>query len=91
MRRNVSRITADHIEKFIDANSDSITITEGCKQTDLFKYISEKKKVIGYLDNLGLDAFKKGTKEPEAIRIALTTAKWETTQLAEGKGTSMWG
>jgi len=59
-------------------------------ESNLFQSIEERKHILGYLKGLGLDPFKRGTKEPEKIAIALSTAKWEVVKEAPQYGKSMW-
>lgn len=59
------------------------------KSVDLFTSIDTKKTIIGYLRTIGLDPFKKGTKEPMAIKQALDKVTWEDIKDGPKGGKSM--
>ena len=59
------------------------------KSMDLFKNLDSQKTIVGYLRTIGLDAFKKGTKEPARIKEALDKVTWEDIQDSPMGGQSM--
>jgi len=90
-QKYVNQIVSKAIESFlIKANTGSIQKTEHGTTSNLFQYIDEKKKVCGYLESKGLDAWARGTKEPARIIAELNNATWEQVQLAPERGKSMW-
>ncbi len=62
----------------IRSNTGHITKTNGGISCELFAHLDDKKRAIAFIKSQGLDPFKRGTKEPEAIEAALATASWET-------------
>lgn len=56
---------------------------------DLFAHLDTKKTIVGYLRTIGLDPFKKGTKEPAAITEALSKVTWDDIKDGPKGGQSM--
>lgn len=59
------------------------------KSMDLFASLDTKKTIVGYLRTIGLDPFKKGTKEPAAIKEALSKVSWDDIKDGPKGGKSM--
>lgn len=79
MKRNINKHTSETIDAFLIAsNTGHIEKTEFGTSQDLFAHIDDRKRVISYLKGNGLDPFKRGTKEPEAIAAVLKNAGWTT-------------
>jgi hypothetical protein len=91
MKRNLNKTNQRIFEKFlIDQNTGSThEEVNGIISIDLFKSLEEKKTIIGYLENIGLDPFKRVTREPERIRIALSQVSWEQIKNSPKVGRSM--
>lgn len=59
------------------------------RSVDLFTHLDTMKTIVGYLRTIGLDPFKKGTKEPIRIQEALDKVDWETIKDGPQGGRSM--
>lgn len=87
----LNKATRDYIDDFLmREKTGSITKTPFGTSMELFKHIEETKKCIGFLRNKGIDAFKRGTKEPERAKEVFEAVKWEEVKDAQMVGTSMW-
>lgn len=98
MRKNINKLSAKHIDAFMEKFSKEVKFEDNelsngtkyqTKSINLFAYLEEKKKVLGYLETKGVDVWKRGTKEPERVRVALETADWNETQQSVQRGISM--
>ena len=91
MRQRINKIVSTEINNFlIKEKTGSIKRTDFGTSTDLFKNIEQRKCVLGWLKEKGLNAWKRGTKEPARIKQALEGAKWDEVQHATPAGVSMW-
>lgn len=93
----MNKLVGKIIESFlIEAESKHVTVTKGkfndgqeyqTVSVELIPYIEDRKLVVGYLKANGLDAFKRGTKEPRRIKEALESrpAK-ELWDIIQGEG-----
>ena len=85
-----NKLVSKSVEDFlINAKTGSITRTEYGTSCLLMELLEEKKKVFGYLKGLGMDPFKRGTKEPARIADALSKASWAIVKDSPEFGRSM--
>jgi hypothetical protein len=87
MKRNLNKTSSKLINDFLLASDTGHIKKVEHKQpngevwyateTELFAHIADQKRVIAFLNSQNLDPFKRGTKEPDAIRSSLSFAKWE--------------
>lgn len=99
MKKNMNKFVSKTIDAFLmreetgTIHEREYTGSDGTKwkttEMDLFACLEQRKHVLGYLVGLGLDPFKRGTKEPEKIANALFDAKWEVVKFAPQFGRSM--
>jgi hypothetical protein len=78
MTHNINRLSKDYIDDMMGADPDctSIKKTKYGSEVSLFEHCDDMKIIIGWLQTKGLDVFKRGTKEPERIKLALIGMKW---------------
>jgi|GEM_PF-233485 len=95
MAVNLNKLNHDIFDEFMvkhqTPGAPKTEISGGFKSQsyDLFAHLDTKKTIVGYLRTIGLDPFKKGTKEPAAIKEALTKVNWEDIKDGPKGGKSM--
>jgi len=82
-RRYLNYRVDDIFDNWIQQHTDIIKGNGIVKEIDIFRRTEIAKRLIFYLRNKGLDPFKRGIKEPERIKEALSNLTLD--QLPEQK------